>query len=143
MEILDKVFEIVFARFRREMGDANLEAAWRRASLRVSAYVGWPIGAALIVLMAVFFSFVAVGAPPEHKRWIQMLGGAIGVLTSIVLDRRFTKYLVAPPSLSAEESRTDARLVFRFRFICYSVVLLTGVVGFLLHESGATVLQGF
>jgi len=143
MEILDKVFEVLFARFRRQMGDANLEAAWRRASLRVSASVGWPMVASLVMLMAIFYAVVAVGSPPEHKRWGQVIAGAIGVLIAMSLDRRFRKYLAVPPKLSAEESPLEARRVFWFRAVCYAVFGGICLIGFLLRESGVQVLQGF
>ena len=142
LDTLDKVFEVVFARFRRKMGDRNLEAAWRRASIRVLTYVGWAMAAVLIVLLAVFFTYFAVDVPPEHKRWGQMLAAAVGVLISILLDRRFTKYLAAPPQLSQQESSIDALLVLRFRAACYAVFAIVCVVGFLLHESGARILPG-
>ena len=143
MEILDKVFAVLFARFRRQMGDANLEAAWRRASLRVSASVGWPMAATLVMVMAVFYAVAAVGSPPEHKRWGQLIAGAIGVLIAMRLERRFRPYLADPPALSAEESSSEARLVFWFRAVCYSVFGGICLIGFLLHESGVRVLQGF
>lgn len=143
MEILDKVFEVLFARFRREMGEANLESAWRRASFRVSTFVGWPLAVTLVMLMAVFYAVVAVGSPPEHKRWGQLIAGVLGVLLSLRLDRRFRKYLAAPPKLSAEESPLERRLVFWFRTTCYAVFGLVCLVGFLLRENGVQVLQGF
>lgn len=136
MVILDRVFEVVLARFRRQMGDAHLEAAWRRASLRVSAWVGWPMAATLVMLTALFYAVAAVGSPPEHKRGAQLIAGALGVVIAMRLEGRFRKYLADPPKLSAEESSSEARLVFWFRAVCYSVFGGICLIGFLLHESG-------
>src|ERR1700691_4277094 len=52
MEMLDKVFQILFARTRRQMGDSNLEWAWRSASNKVAGYLALPFRAGAVVLAA-------------------------------------------------------------------------------------------
>jgi uncharacterized membrane protein HdeD (DUF308 family) len=92
---------------------------------------------------AVFYAVAAVGSPPEDKRWGQLIAGAIGVLIAMRLERRFRPYLADPPELSAEESPSEARLVFWFRAVCYAVFGGICLIGLLLRESGVQVLQGF
>ena len=62
---------------------------------------------------------------------------------AVLLDRRFRKYRIAPPRLAAEESRSEARLLFRFRAICVAVFVVTCLTAYLLHKSGARAFQGF
>jgi cytochrome b561 len=143
METLDKVFLVVFARCRRKLGNSNVESAWRRASNGVSAYVAWPVVAGVIVLAVLVYSFMQTGSHVTHKRTVQIVGVIAGILTALLLDRRFRKYLSNPPPLASEESRSERRLVFRFRAISIAVFILTCLIGFLLHRAGFHFIQGF
>ena len=143
METLDKVFLVVFARCRRKLGNSNVESAWRRASNRVSAYIAWPVVASVAFLAVLVYSFTQTGSPIAHKRTVQIVAVIAGILASLLLDRRFRKYLSNPPPLASEESHSERRLVFRFHAISIAVFVLTCLVGFLLHRAGFHFIQGF
>jgi len=140
METLDRVFEAVFARWRRKLGDSNLESAWRRASNKVSAYLLFPIAAATVVLMAVVYSFMGTGTFVEQKKLAQIVGVVVWIAISILLDRRFKKYLLIPPRLAPDESSTARQVVFWFHFISIGVFVLTCLSGYLLHRAGLRLL---
>jgi hypothetical protein len=136
METLDRVFQLVFARFRRKLGDSNFESAWRRATNRVSGYLVLPIAAGVVVLVLVMYAVIGTGTPVEHKRLGQIIAVVAGVVVSYLLDRRFRKYLLAPPALPPVEARIDTQLVFWFRVIAVALFVLTCLVGFFLHQAG-------
>jgi hypothetical protein len=139
---IDNVFEVIFARYRRKMGDSNLESAWRRASNRVSGYLVLPVATATLVLIVVVYSFLGTGTPAEHKQTGEIIAGIAGVVIAYLLDRRFRKYLSVPPVLASLEARTDTHLVLWFRVIAVGIFALTCLVGFLLHQAGFRFLQG-
>ncbi|HEX5323708.1 MAG TPA: hypothetical protein VFW40_07975 [Capsulimonadaceae bacterium] len=141
MDILDRVFRVVFARYRRKMGDRGLESAWRSASNEVCGYLALPVAALALVMMAAAYSLVMTGTHPEHKRWGQIAAGVTGVAVALLLDRRFRKYLTAPPHLDAEESNADARFLFCFRAISIGTFAVTCLVGFYLRGAGVEFLK--
>jgi hypothetical protein len=51
MATLDRVFQVVFARYRRKASGPNLDSAWRRAANRVSGYVVLPVASVTFVLV--------------------------------------------------------------------------------------------
>jgi hypothetical protein len=140
METLDRVFEVIFARWRRKLGDSNIEAAWRRASNKVSTYLLFPIAAITGVLMAVVFSFMGTGTFAEHKRAAQIVGVMVWIAISVLLDRRFKKYLLIPPRLPPDESSTDRQFVFWFHVISIGVFVITCLSGYFLHRGGLRLL---
>jgi hypothetical protein len=58
------------------------------------------------------------------------------------LDRRFRKYLSAPPDLPSDESRTETHLVYWFRAFSVGLVFIAWLTGFLLRRAGLSFLQG-
>lgn len=136
MEILDRVFQVVFARYRRKLGDSNLESAWRRATNRVSGYLVLPIAATAGALALIMHAFTGAGTPAEHKRLIQMITVVVGVVVFYLLDQRFRKYLPIPPTLPSVEARADTQLIFWFRVIAVGIFAVTCLVGFFLHQAG-------
>jgi hypothetical protein len=142
MEILERVFQILFARMRRKMGDSNLERAWRSASNKVAGYLALPLSAGTAVLIVVVYAISGEGTRIEHRHWAQLAAVTAAVLVIVLLNRRFRKYLSIPPLLPIAESHADARLLFWFRAISYGSVALTCLIGLLLHHAGFRFLQG-
>jgi FtsH-binding integral membrane protein len=142
MEMLDKVFEILFARMRRKTGDSNLERAWRSASNRVVGYLAFPFGAAAVVLVVVIYAVSGEGTRIAHRHWGQVIAWIAGLLLFLLLNRRFRRYLSTPPILPVAESHADTRLIFWFRAISFGSFVLTCLIGLLLHRAGFRFLQG-
>lgn len=117
MHLLDKVFEVVFARCRRKMGESNLKEAWRFASFTLSGYLLLPIAgwAALLALGAL--SVMGFHGPIEQQSAtvLQISAVVAGLLATVLLDRRFKTYLLNVPRLPALESRQDTLLIIKFR----------------------------
>lgn len=143
MEMLDKVFLVIFARNRRKKGDSNLESAWYLASYKMSAYIGWPVAAATLVLAAATYALTRAGSPSAHKHLGELMAAAVWLMAAYLLDRRFRKYLSNPPTLTSQESPHEWRLVVGFRAASLGFFALTCLVGFLLHRAGFHFIQGF
>jgi FtsH-binding integral membrane protein len=142
MEILDRVFQVLFARMRRRLGDSNLEWAWRRASNKMAGYLAVPVGAATAVLVVVVYAVSSEGTRIEHRHWVQFIAMITGIVAIVLLNRRFRKHLSSPPALAFRESNADTRLIFWFRTISLGSFALTCVIGLLLHRAGVRFLQG-
>jgi hypothetical protein len=142
MEILDKLFQIVFARHRRKLGDSQLQSAWFQASSKVTAYLGWPIVTAEAILTVLIYSRVIKGTAFDSKRALVIVIATVGIALAYCLSRRFRKYSADPPFLPPAESPAETRFVFLFRAISVGAFVVTCVVGYILHEIGAPVLQG-
>jgi hypothetical protein len=140
MQVVDRVFQIIFARYRRQLGETSLEPAWRRATNTVSAYVAWPVVAASAAVVMGAYSLLGTGAPAQHKRLVQVVAVASGLTSAILLDRHFKQYLSAPLALAPEESNADSQLVFRFHAICIGIFVLTCALGYALHRAGVNFL---
>jgi hypothetical protein len=141
MNMLDRVFLVFFARWRRKKGSCNLESAWFNASYRVSTYISWPLAAAALILVALAYAVFGTGSPTDHKHTGQIIGVIAWLVAGFLLDRRFKKFLNDPPALTHEESASDKQLVFRFRAISLGLFAVTCLVDYLLHR--AQLLQGF
>jgi len=141
-EVLDKIFEIFFARTRRKTGDSDLERSWRIASNRLAGYLAFPFAAATAVLIVVIYAVSGEGTRIQHRHWGQLIAGTIAVLVITLLNRRFRKYLSIPPALPVAESHADARVVFWFRALSLGSFALTCVIGLMLHIAGFRFLQG-
>ena len=90
METLDAVFLVVFARYRRKVGDSKLTSAWVRASYTVSAYVSWPVAAATLVLVMITYTVSRTGTPMDHRRLGQITAVMMWLVIAFLLDRRFS-----------------------------------------------------
>jgi hypothetical protein len=136
MEVMDKVFEATFARWRRKLGDSNMESAWRRASNSISGLILFPT-AAIVIPVALFVAAMThTGYSAEEKRTIQIIGVVIWFSVSFLLDRRFRKFLISPPRLESEESFIDKRLLMKFRVACIASFVVSCVGGWLMHGVG-------
>ena len=142
MQMLDKVFQIVFARFRRRLGDSRVEFAWRRASTTVSGYLVLPIAAVAAILVAIGYAATGAGTHAEHGRTGQFLAMGTTVLVAVLLDRRFRRFLLVIPLLTPEESREDARCLFRFRVATIGIFVLACAAIFALHRLGVGFFHG-
>jgi hypothetical protein len=138
MEEIDRVFEVTFARWRRKLGDSNLESAWRRASNSISGLILFPTAAIVIPLALSVMAMMHRSYSPVVKGTIQIVGVMIWFLVSFLLDRRFRKFLIRPPQLDSEESFVDKRLLMRFRVTCIGSFVVFCFGGWLLHRSGVS-----
>ena len=142
MKILDKAFQIIFARFRRKMGDSNLEAAWIRARNKVAWYVGMLIAAATVILVAALYSVSKVGTHLDNRRSAQLIAAAAFIIGMFLLNQRFKKFLSNPPAVPPQEARTDWQFLFWYRVVVIGIFCLTCLVGVVLHETGVSFLRG-
>lgn len=136
MRLLDQIFILVFARYRRKLGDLNIESAWRQATNRVCGYFVFPVAAVTLVLIVVAYSFMGTGTSGEQKQTGQIAAGVAVVVLFYLLDRRFRKYLSLPPTLSSLEGASDARVLLWVRLVSVGVFAFTSFAGFLLHRAG-------
>lgn len=143
VEMLDRVFLIVFARYRRQIGDSNIASAWQRACYKVAGYISWPLAVTTLVSVVVAYALIRTGSPADHKRFGQIAAVVVWLVVVVLLNRRFRKYLSDPPALASEESRTEKQLVLRFRVLSFGVFALTCLIGFVLHRAGFRFIQGF
>lgn len=135
MNEIDRVFQVTFARWRRKLGDSNLESALRRASNSISGFILFPTAAIVIPLSLVVMAMTQGGYSPAVKRTIQIVGVGVWFSISFLLDRRFRKFLIRPPQLDSKESFVDKRLLMRFRVACIGSFVVSCVGGWLLHRS--------
>jgi hypothetical protein len=134
VEILDKVLEVVFARYRRRLGDGEVDAAWRSASNTVVAYASWAVVAAACLGLILISSLLRLSI--LQKRSFQVVAVIAGLTAAFMLERRFRKYLLAPNTLVPAESPADTRLVREFRLLSFGFFGATCLIGFLLHRVG-------
>jgi hypothetical protein len=141
MDTLDVLFQIFFARTRRRLGDGKIDAAWQLARAKMTGYLAFPVAAVTLVLVAIFYSFTSVGTHLEHKHWGEIIAAATGLVILQYLDRRFRKYLSAPPTLPPEETEADSRFVWRFRAISVAIFCGTCFIVYLLRKADVGFMQ--
>ena len=142
-DALDKFFILLFARYRRRVGDAQIEAAWRRACSDVwwaSALVSCSL---VVVGIFALYALTGIGTPKEHQQWV--LYGGIGsyVMTIALLRRRFRKFLVDVPQITTTEFVSDTRYVRLFRIMLYSIGGAIVIAIWVLRKQHLAVLRGF
>jgi hypothetical protein len=142
LRVLDATFEVVFARFRRKLGDSNLQLAWRRASNTVSGYLVLPIAALVTVAVAVVHAVTGGGTHIDHRFSSQIIAIVMVLVTAILLDRRFRKFLDPVPVLVAHESAEDGRRLLWFRISTVGLFLAICAIGFSMHLAGSKLLGG-
>jgi hypothetical protein len=136
MHVLDSIFSVIFARYRRQNEALGLESAWRRASNKVTVYLAWPIAAVVLMVLVAVNSLTRAGSHIEHKRWGQIAAGIVGATIAYLLNRRFRKFLLTPPPISSQESISETQLVSRFRAIAFGIFVLVCSIGALLRKAG-------
>jgi hypothetical protein len=143
MGSLDRVFQIVFARCRREFAGRSIEFAWRRACNAVWWFLAWPTAAVTFMLLVAAYVATGAGTPSDHKRYGVICGAASFVLVSSLLKQRFRKFLLSTPELPDVETAADRRYVFWFRAILSGGAVLVGVMTYVARETGMRFLRGF
>lgn len=136
MDILDKVFQLIFARFRRKYGDSQIAFAWRRASYRMTMYTGLTVVACVAMFVIGGYSLFKIGTAAEHRKLGGIAAGVAVLITSFLLDWRFKKYLASPPPLSSQETNAETRYIFYFCVASVGIFVLTCLIGYLLHKVG-------
>jgi hypothetical protein len=132
--VVDRVFLVIFSRYRRKLGDADVDAAWRNASNQVSGYLVLPAATVVFVLLAIIESFSEDGLNTGHKRAWQILAAVFWLLIAVLLDRRFRKFLSNQPRLTAEETLEEKSLVLRFRAVAIGTFVLACLVVIAAYE---------
>lgn len=142
VRMLDLVFRIIFARFRRELGDSHLEFAWRRATATVSGMLVLPVAAIAISLTVALYAVTQAGSP-TYRMHVGELLGVIGVVgTFLSLHVHFKKFLTLPPELPEVESLADKRRVLWFRVLSIGTFIVVCLIGFALRKAGFAFMQG-
>jgi hypothetical protein len=134
MKALDRIFMIFFSRRRRKLGDARLAAAWQSASFLVSTTIAMPTVAIGLVLMALNMLVTGAGFTLELKQKWQIAVGCIGVISGVLLDRRFKKYLSNPPKLTPTESDDERTLARWFLSLTIATFAVGCVAAFLIYD---------
>jgi len=142
LHLLDVTFEVVFARFRRKLGDSNLQLAWRRASNTVSGYLILPIAAVATVAIAILHASTGMGSHNDHRLSSQIVAMAAVLVTAVLLDRRFRKFLDPVPLLAPHESIEDRRRLFWFRISTVGLFFPVCAVGFSMQLGGSKLFDG-
>lgn len=142
-DALDKFFILLFARYRRRLGDAQIETAWRRACSDVW-WASAPVSCSLVVVgIFSLYALTGMGTPKEHQQWI-LFGGIGGYLVTIaLLRRRFQKFLVEVPQITTTEFVSDARYVRLFRIMLYLMGGAIVMAIWMLRKQHLAVLRGF
>lgn len=134
MEIIDKFFELMFARFRRNTGDSQIAFAWTRASYRTTVFILLPVCGCVALTVLCYYSLFKIGTPAELKRSLTIAAAPVGLIVSVLLDRRFKKYLVSPPLVQPRESRAETRYIRLFSAGSLAVFGLICLAAYMLHE---------
>lgn len=137
-EFIDRVFLTVFARYRRKLATSSGNSAWVRAVGKTTGFLILPLTAAVFVLIELVYLFTGWGTPADHLNWGKATSVATWLATAFLLQARFTKYLRDPPSLPAEESPSDRRIVLWFRVVSAGIFVAVCVTEFLLGGTGAS-----
>jgi hypothetical protein len=140
--VLDRVFDIMFARYRRKMGDSDIIAPWRLARNTVAGYVASAFTGLTVVLVLVVGSSAGIGAKADHRHWAQITAVLTWIIVATWLNRRFQSVLIRPALLAPNESHEEKYLVFKFRAICIVLLFAVAVLGFLLRKVGVSAFRG-
>jgi hypothetical protein len=142
MKVLDRVFDIVFAKYRRKMGDSDIIAPWRLARNTVAGYVASAFTGLTVVLGLVVGSSAGIGAKEDHRHWAQIIAVITWVIVATWPNQRFKSVLICPALLTPNETREEKWLVFKFRAICIVLLFGVAVLGLLLRKAGVPAFQG-
>lgn len=91
LEVLDRVFLVVFARYRRKSGDHNIGSMWRLASNKVCGYLALGIIALVGIGLVPVYALIEFGTRKEHRLWGQVVAIVAALLVGFWLDHRFKK----------------------------------------------------
>jgi hypothetical protein len=136
MDTFDRVFQILFARFRRRYGDSQIQFAWRRAGYTMTIYTTFAVSACVAISVIYGCSLLKIGTPAEHRKFGGIAAGVVVLLVSFLFDGRFRKYLSSPPLLSSQETEGEARYVLSFCAVSFGIFLLICLIAYFLHSAG-------
>jgi hypothetical protein len=136
VSIVNKLFCIIFARYRRKLGDLNIESAWFQANSKVTAYLGSPIIAAEFLIFLILYFPLIKGTAFDSKPAILALSTAICLLVAYSIGRGFRAYLSDPPRLDAAETSAETRFIFWFRAVSIGLFCSSCLVAFAVHRAG-------
>ena len=142
LEIIDRAFEIVFARFRRSRGEGQIEFAWHLAAGTVCGYLVLPLAAATLVVIVLIYALAGYGTPGQRTQMSQAIGLGILLTALVVFHHRFRRLLLSPPELRGTESRSERNHVLLFRAFCFGVFAAVCLGGFILHKAGVAFMRG-
>lgn len=123
VELTDRIFLTVFARYRRRLGDINLRWAWVRALGEVAGFLIPPVSVLAFVLIILAYALSGRGSPADHMRCGKATTVVIWLGIAFILQARFTRYLKDPPPLRVEESSEDRQALRTFHGICIGIFL--------------------
>jgi len=136
VDILDKFFQLMFARFRRKIGDSQIDFAWTRASYRTTIFTAIPVCGCAALIAIGCYSLLKIDSPEEQKKIVGVAAGSAILLTSFFLDRRFKKFLTSPPPVQLQESDAETRYIWVFYFCSLGAFALTCLMAYVLREAG-------
>ena len=141
MSIVNKLFCIIFARYRRKLGDLNIESAWFQANSKVTVYLGSLVIAAEFLIFLVLYFPLIRGTAFDRKPAIVALGTAICLLVAYSVSRGFRAYLSDPPRLDAAETSADTRFIFWFRAASIGSFGSSCLLAFAMHRAGFPIIR--
>jgi hypothetical protein len=140
---LDQLFIAIFARYRRKRGEAFIDSAWRSAANSANTYIIAPIIVPVLFVGSVLNAWLRVGNHMDHMRLLQITFVVIGFALIFRLERRFRKYLSAPPNLMSEEAISERNLIWFARAFSVGCLIAIAFVGYAIRQSGSYILKGF
>jgi hypothetical protein len=143
MEKLDELFIAIFSRYRRKMGDASIEQAWRRALNSATGYFIFPVAVPVVLLMALVNASLQIGTHSEHRKVVQIVAVVIGISIIYGMERRFRRFLTAPPKLAVQESIPERNVIWLARLSSAVCLIAIGALGYAIRHSGSHFLDGY
>lgn len=143
LDALDTFFILLFARYRRRVGDAQIQTAWRRACSDVWWASALAIGGMVFIGIWIWYALTRMGTPHDHREWAVYGGVGAYIIFMTLLKRRFRKFLVDVPQMPTIESASDARYIRLSRFVLNAIAVAIGVAVWILQRQHLAVLKGF
>jgi len=140
VKIVDKMLRILFARYRRKLGDSNIGSAHFQANNKLAAYLGFLIVAFEIVLLAIIYVPFVKGSAFDSRGTIISAMTIIYIVVTCLLMRGSSVLVRNPPRLTESETLSEARYAFWFRALSLGSFVLSCVFAFILHRLGFPVI---
>lgn len=122
MEIFERIFVAVFARYRRKYGEGSLNRAWSAATYHVTTFV--------YIATMVFPAPLVLAASPDPAKLLHSPGplyafviGA-GVAVGYLVDRKCEGFRNNPPPIETTEPMEDARVIRAFHWTAVALFLV-------------------
>jgi len=133
MRLLERLFLILLARARRELGGRDQEAAWHRAFNAFSSYLVLPAIAAIGLVMLSYRVLAEPGVRSISKVPWQIGGMLVLGGVYVWLYRKFQKYLHYSPVSPPAESAADTQFIWRSRVISIATFVVVFVSAILFY----------